>query len=65
MHTVLITGGTGLVGTQLRQALVEKGYRVIILTREGEEKRAAAGYSFAQWNVEAQTIDDQFVGRFW
>lgn len=63
MQTVLITGGTGLVGTQLRQALVEKGYRVIILTRAGEEKKAAAGYSFAQWNVETQTIDELAIAE--
>lgn len=33
MYTVIITGGTGFIGTQLTQKLLEKGYRVIILTR--------------------------------
>ena len=61
MHTVLITGGTGLVGTQLRHALVDKGYRVVILTRDGEEKRVGVGYTFAQWNVESQTIDEAAI----
>ena len=32
-QTVLITGGTGLVGKALTKALVKKGYKVIILTR--------------------------------
>jgi uncharacterized protein (TIGR01777 family) len=33
MATILITGGTGLVGTALRQLLTENGYHVIILSR--------------------------------
>lgn len=31
--TVLITGGTGLIGSALTQLLVEKGYKVIVLSR--------------------------------
>jgi hypothetical protein len=33
MSTILITGGTGLIGTALRALLTENGYRVIILSR--------------------------------
>jgi uncharacterized protein (TIGR01777 family) len=33
MPTILITGGTGLVGAALRQLLTENGYNVIILSR--------------------------------
>jgi uncharacterized protein (TIGR01777 family) len=33
MSTILITGGTGLVGTALRRLLTENGYHVIILSR--------------------------------
>lgn len=32
--TVLITGGTGLIGNRLVRLLAERGYRVIILTRD-------------------------------
>ena len=41
-QTVLITGGTGLVGKALTRALVKKGYKVIILTRNtrGKEQQA-------------------------
>jgi len=38
METVLITGGTGLAGKALGQALLNKGYRVIILSRQSIEK---------------------------
>ena len=33
MQTVLITGGTGMIGKALTQALIERGFNVIILTR--------------------------------
>ena len=32
MRTIIITGGTGLIGTALGRALLEKGYRIIILS---------------------------------
>jgi uncharacterized protein (TIGR01777 family) len=35
MPTVLITGGTGLIGTALGQLLAGKGYEVMILSRTG------------------------------
>jgi uncharacterized protein len=58
MQTVLITGGTGLAGTALTKLLVQKGYRVIILSRS---KKAAGTetplVSYALWDVAAQTID--------
>jgi uncharacterized protein (TIGR01777 family) len=34
MSTILITGGTGLIGTALTTLLKEKGHRVLILSRE-------------------------------
>jgi uncharacterized protein (TIGR01777 family) len=56
-QTVLITGGTGLVGKALTAALIKKGYKVIILTRNtsGKEHRDAVVY--AAWNVSKQEID--------
>ena len=33
MQTILMTGGTGMVGRALTRLLVEKGYKVSILTR--------------------------------
>jgi uncharacterized protein len=59
MQTVLITGGTGLVGKALGQALLAKGYRVIILTREISRQSPFAHLTYANWNVEQQIIDKQ------
>jgi len=59
MATVLITGGTGMIGSSLSALLLQKGYEVIILTRNTAEQKkpAVTGLSFASWNVDAQSID--------
>ena len=56
--TVLITGGTGLLGKALTEALLEKGFRVIVLTRNPSNQKAGhPNLSFAAWNLEKKTID--------
>ncbi len=63
MATVLITGGTGLIGTALTETLVQKGYDVIVLTRKLPEKGQASNLKirYAQWDIAAQTIDTAAV----
>lgn len=56
MATILITGGSGLVGTALTEKLLERGDEVIILSRSMVRPQRA-GLQYAQWNIEAQTID--------
>lgn len=57
MDTVLITGGTGLVGRALSRLLTEVGYRVIILSRRSGIATDNELISYAQWDVARQTID--------
>lgn len=54
MSTILITGGTGLIGTHLTNLLTDKGHKVLILSRE-------AGQNKYQWNPEAGTIDPEAI----
>ncbi|SDE91841.1 TIGR01777 family oxidoreductase [Chitinophaga filiformis] len=62
MDTVLITGGTGLVGRALTKLLTDIGYKVIILSRH-----MSNGYtdnelvSYAHWDVARQTIDEAAI----
>ena len=56
MQTVLITGGTGMVGQALTNYLIDKGYEVIILTRS-DKKSSRLQLSFAKWDIEKQYID--------
>ncbi len=57
MRTILITGGTGLVGRALVKQLVEKGYKVIILTRKIPEINGSENISYASWDIQKGTID--------
>jgi uncharacterized protein (TIGR01777 family) len=63
MPTVIITGGTGLVGKAIGQALLEKGYSVIIFTRGNTNRPATGNLSYANWNPEQQTIDKAAIAR--
>lgn len=63
METILITGGTGLVGRHLCRELTRAGYQVIILTRRIPEGRSQPGVSYATWNVKAGTIDTDALSR--
>jgi len=56
MQTVLITGGTGMVGTSLTQLLLSKGYQVIILTRKPQTS-PIPNLTYAVWDIAKGTID--------
>jgi len=59
MRTILITGGTGLIGKALTAQFSEHGYKVIIFTRNpaGHKKEEADYIKFTGWDIEAQTYD--------
>ena len=58
MPTVLLTGGTGMIGSHLQKFLLEKGYSIIVLIRnEKQRKSSDKNISYAKWNVEKGEID--------
>ena len=58
METVLITGGTGMVGKAITTHLLANGYKVIILTRQlPVTKNKISAVEYALWDINAQTID--------
>ena len=63
MRTILITGGTGLVGKALVKHLVQKNYQVIILTRSIKDLKTTNNVSYALWNVKENTIDIEAVKK--
>ena len=65
MDTVLITGGTGMIGKALTQALIERGYHVIILTRHTNEKPKTKNdkLSYAGWDIEKKIIDKNAIAK--
>lgn len=63
MQTVLLTGGTGLVGKAFTQLLTSKGYQVIILSRGKKEIVTEPNVTYAQWNVSTEQIDIEAVKK--
>ena len=62
--TVLITGGTGMIGTRLANKLAAGGDRVIILTRNATVKKIShPSISFSEWDPSAFKIDKQAVAE--
>jgi len=57
MQTVLITGGTGLIGKALCHYLVKKGYKIIVLSRTPNKQEDINGVSYAAWNIKTQVLD--------
>jgi uncharacterized protein (TIGR01777 family) len=58
MSTILITGGTGMVGTRLTEILIEKGHEVIILSRKPlPANLLPKGVTHAKWDVDKKWID--------
>lgn len=63
METVMITGGTGMIGKALTEALIERGYRVIVLTRRPQDKltEKKENLQYADWDVEKQFLDKEAI----
>jgi hypothetical protein len=71
MATVMITGGTGMIGTHLSEMLADNGYNVIILSRNPQETaretdlhssrpaffRNNGNIYYSRWDIENQYID--------
>jgi uncharacterized protein len=57
MQTIVLTGGTGLIGKALTQRLLKKGYKVIVLTRSMPGKQPEENLQYALWDVKAKKID--------
>lgn len=58
METVLITGGSGLIGSRLTPMLQEKGYRVTHLSRRAGEHNGVKAYA---WDVDKNYIDEEAI----
>lgn len=55
MSSILITGGTGTIGSQLIPKLLERGHAVHVLSRS---KREIPGATVFQWDIEKEWIEE-------
>jgi hypothetical protein len=58
MPTVLLTGGTGLIGTRLTELLQQRGYQVSYLTRD-PRRQVPPGVKAYGWDVKSGTLDER------
>ena len=63
MSIVLISGGSGLIGRELSRHLVERGYKVIILSRERNATSPSPKITFSYWNVKEKIIDKELINK--
>ena len=63
MPTIVITGGTGMIGKRLTELLIEKGYDIIILTRQSPVISHQSSISYANWDIANQTIDKVAIAK--
>ncbi len=61
-QTIGITGGTGFVGTHITNALVAKGYHVIIFSRSNRQS-SKKQVSYAHWDPSKEQIDLQSLQK--
>ena len=62
--TILITGGTGMIGSALSKMLIGKGYHIIILSRKMPDtgyRMPDARIRYAEWNIKNETIDKEAI----
>ncbi len=52
-----------MIGRALTTALLEKNYKVIILSRGSNNQQPAGNLSYAQWDVKNQLIDNDAIAR--
>lgn len=57
MQTIGITGGTGFTGKHITKALIDKGYRVVIFTRNPTKYTSGTNLSYALWNTKTGEAD--------
>ncbi len=56
-NNILITGGTGLIGKELMDLLVDRGYNVAVLSR----RKGIEGVKSFYWDYEAEVLDEDAI----
>lgn len=63
MANILITGGTGLIGSSLIHMLLDNNHTVTILTRKIPATAPPPGVRFAIWDIDEETIDSLAIDQ--
>lgn len=65
MAKVIVTGGTGFLGTMIIAELVKRDYEVIVFTRSAQQKNLNSGnVHYVKWNpVSADDVLDEWLNK--
>lgn len=63
MAVVLISGGTGLIGSHLSKYLIERGFDIVILSRNKNLSSENPKISYSYWNVKEKIIDAEVIKK--
>jgi len=63
MSTIVISGGSGFIGSALAKKLADAGNQIIILTRSQKEKNPSNNISYSHWDPSRQTIDREVIAN--
>jgi len=63
MSVVLISGGTGLIGTKLTRHLTGSGHEVILLSRKQRKISKDPKITYSFWDVKKQFIDPSVIKK--
>ncbi|MBZ5858240.1 TIGR01777 family oxidoreductase [Flavihumibacter profundi] len=61
MATILITGGTGLIGRAMTEFLLQNNHQVIVLTRTPSNYTSTDKMRYAAWDIQRGTIDREAI----
>lgn len=63
MPVVVISGGTGLIGTKLTHHLIDNNYEVIILSRDKNKSSGNPKIIYSFWDSKKQLIDAEAIKK--
>lgn len=60
MATVLITGGTGFIGSAMVRGLQQEGHTLLVITRNPQRMKPSERVFYLAWPADPQTIEREF-----
>jgi uncharacterized protein len=65
MKAIGIAGGSGFIGSALTSLLVNKGYEVVIFTRNKRAKSREPAISYCHWDAENEIYNGKFLKKLY
>jgi hypothetical protein len=60
MAQIMITGGTGFIGSAIVKSMVEQGHQIVVVTRSAERKSAHPAIRYTTFGEDGRDFSEQF-----